>query len=80
MHARYKNSLKCNSLRPCNLCILPKNSYDIAAEIFRECISNSACYGTPFAKKLYLTDLAQKVLSLRIYSYLCTDLIISAQR
>jgi len=31
-------------------------------------------YGAPFAKILYLTDLAQKVLSLRIYSYLCTDL------
>ena len=27
----------------------------------------------PFVKILYLTDLAQKVLSLRIYSYLCTD-------
>ena len=35
-------------------------------------------YGAPFVKILYLTDLAQKVLSLRIYSYLCTDLIISA--
>jgi len=37
-------------------------------------------YGAPFVKILYLTDLAQKVLSLRIYSYLCTDLIISACR
>ena len=36
-------------------------------------------YGAPFVKILYLTDLAQKVLSLRIYSYLCTDLIISAE-
>jgi len=35
-------------------------------------------YGASFVKILYLTDLAQKVLSLRIYSYLCTDLIISA--
>jgi len=31
-------------------------------------------------KILYLTDLAQKMLSLRKYSYLCTYLIISAQR
>jgi len=37
-------------------------------------------YGAPFVKILYLTDLAQKVLSLGIYSYLCTDLIISACR
>ena len=37
-------------------------------------------YGAPFVKILYLIDLAQKVLSLRIYSYLCTDLIISACR
>jgi len=36
-------------------------------------------YGAPFVKILYLTDLAQKVLSLRIYSYLCADLAISAQ-
>jgi len=37
-------------------------------------------YGAPFVKILCLTDLAQKVLSLCTYSYLCTDLIISAQR
>jgi len=41
---------------------------------------DSQTYGAPFAKILYLTDLAQKVLSLRKYSYLCTDLIISACR
>jgi len=28
-------------------------------------------YGAPFVKILYLTDLAQKLLSLRIFSYLC---------
>jgi len=35
-------------------------------------------YGAPFVKILYLTDLAQKLLSLRIYTYLCADLAISA--
>jgi len=39
-----------------------------------------AIYGAPFVKILYLTDLAQKQLSLRIDSYLCTHLVISAQR
>jgi len=29
-------------------------------------------YGAPFVKTLYLTDLAQKLLSLRIFNYLCT--------
>ena len=42
--------------------------------------NNAETYGAPFVKILYLTDLAQKVLFLRIYSYLCTDLIISACR
>jgi len=37
-------------------------------------------YGAPFVKILYLTDLAQKLLSLRIISYLCAHLVISAQR
>jgi len=36
-------------------------------------------YGAPFVKILYLTDLAQKLLSLHIYSYLCADVAISAQ-
>jgi len=36
--------------------------------------------GAPFLKILYLTDLAQKVLSLRRDSYLCTHLAVSAQR
>jgi len=35
-------------------------------------------YGAPFVKILYVTDLAQKLLSLRIFSYLCTHLAISA--
>jgi len=35
-------------------------------------------YGAPFVKILYLTDLAQKLLSLCIYTYLCADLAISA--
>ena len=35
-------------------------------------------YGAPFVKILYLTDLAQKLLSLRIFSYLCTEIAISA--
>jgi len=34
-------------------------------------------YEAPFVKILYPTDLAQKLLSLRIYSYLCVDLAIS---
>jgi len=37
-------------------------------------------YGAPFVKILYLTDLAQKLLSLRAFSYLCAHLAISAQR
>jgi len=37
-------------------------------------------YGAPFVKILYLTDLAQKVLSLRRDSYICTHSAISAQR
>jgi len=36
-------------------------------------------YAVPFVKILYLTDIAQKLLSLCIYSYLCADLAISAQ-
>jgi len=35
------------------------------------CVSHKDNYGAPFVKILYLTDLAQKALSLRIYSYLC---------
>jgi len=35
-------------------------------------------YGAPFVKILYLTDLAQKLLSLRGFSYLSADLAISA--
>jgi len=30
-------------------------------------------YGAPFVKILHLTDLAQKLLSLRIFSYLCAE-------
>ena len=37
-------------------------------------------YGAPFVKSWYRTDLAQKLLSLRIYSYLCAEIAISAQR
>jgi len=36
-------------------------------------------YGAPFAKTLYLTDLALKLLSLRIFSYLCAEIAISAR-
>jgi len=36
-------------------------------------------YGAPFVKILYLTDLAQKLLSLRRFSYLCAHTAISAQ-
>jgi len=35
-------------------------------------------YGAPFVKILYLTDLAQKLLSLHIFSYLCAEIAISA--
>jgi len=34
-------------------------------------------YGAPFVKILYLTDLAQKLLSLCIFSYLCAEIAIS---
>jgi len=36
-------------------------------------------YGAPFVKILYLTDLAQKLLSLRIFSYLCAEIAISTR-
>jgi len=36
--------------------------------------------GAPFVKIVYLTDLAQKLLSLRILSYLCAGIAISARR
>jgi len=36
-------------------------------------------YGAPFVKILYLTDLAQKLLSLRIFSYLCAHLAMYAK-
>jgi len=36
-------------------------------------------YGAPFVKILYLTDLAQKLLSLRIFSYLRAEIAISAR-
>jgi len=34
-------------------------------------------YGALFVKILYLTDLAQKLLSLHIFSYLCAEIAIS---
>jgi len=36
-------------------------------------------YGAPFVTVLYLTDLAQKLLSASIFSYLCAHSAISAQ-
>jgi len=36
-------------------------------------------YGAPFVKILYLTDLAQKLLSLRIFSYLYAEIAISVR-
>jgi len=36
-------------------------------------------YGAPLVKILYLTDLAQKLLSLRIFSYLCAEMAISTR-
>jgi len=36
-------------------------------------------YGAPLVKILYLTDLAQKLLSLHIFSYLCAEIAISAR-
>jgi len=36
-------------------------------------------YGAPLVKILYLTDLAQKLLCLRIFSYLCADIVISVR-
>ena len=36
-------------------------------------------YGAPVVKILYLTDLAQKLLSLRIFRYLCAEIAISAR-
>jgi len=43
-------------------------------------VTNTLAYGVPFVKILYLTDLAKKLLPLRIFSYLCAHLAISAQR
>jgi len=37
-------------------------------------------YGVPFVKILNLTDLAQKLLSLRIFSYLCAEIEIPSLR
>jgi len=42
-------------------------------------VSGGEEYGAPFVKILYLTDLAQKMLSLHIFSYLCAYLAISAR-
>jgi len=36
-------------------------------------------YGAPFVKIVYLPDLAQKLLSQRIFSYLCAHFAISAR-
>ena len=36
-------------------------------------------YGVPFIKILYLTDLAQKLLSLHIFRYLCAEMAISVR-
>jgi len=36
-------------------------------------------YGAPFVKKLYRTYLAQKLLSLHIFSNLCAEIATSAQ-
>jgi len=38
-----------------------------------------ALYGEPFINILYLTDLAQKLLSLCIFSYLSAEIAVSAQ-
>jgi len=43
------------------------------------CMTIDEIYGAPFVKILYQTDLAQKLLSLRRFSYLCADLAISVQ-
>jgi len=48
------------------------NNAEKSREVDADIVVN---YGAPFVKILYLTDLAQKVVSLRIYRYLCTDLI-----
>jgi len=42
------------------------------------CFLSRESYGELFIKILYLTDLAQKLLSLRIFSYLCAEITISA--
>jgi len=57
-----------------------QNRYDLAAYASKTIGGDhERWYGAPFVKILCLTDLAQKLLSLRIYSYLCADLAISAQ-
>jgi len=40
---------------------------------------NAVSYGAPFVKILYLAGLAEKLLSLRTSSYLCTEIAISAR-
>jgi len=53
--------------------------FDARPLIFANGACLTAVYGAPFVKILYLTELAQKVLSLRIYSYLCAYIAVSAQ-
>jgi len=50
-----------------------------ALGVGRRVLQSESPYGTPFAKILYLTDLAQKLLSLHILSYLYAEIAISAR-
>jgi len=52
---------------PVGLCCPPRG-------ILTMCVAISLNYGAPFVKILFLTDLAQKLLSLRIFSYLCAEI------
>jgi len=47
-------------------------------KVIHHFFSVDLAYGVPFVKILYLTDLAQKLLSLRIFSYLHAEIAISA--
>jgi len=60
-------------------CAVTNTTYNENNYLCRHVNCLSLVYGAPFVK-IYLTDLAQKLLSLRIFSYLCAHLAMSAQR
>jgi len=84
--AHFRNCLSFRNTRESNDCFQQRKCLKSAAPFSLSVrgkvrsYSNSNNYGAPFVKILYLSDLAQKLLSLRRNSYLCVHLAISAQR